>query len=173
MFENKKILKKIQSEKEELLILKEEIIKEKNELLRIKQIMEEKTPKIDINDVYDFYLDGIHTFVKQHVTNIEGTLLYGGARTYGYEITLKNIFDNSTVYQASQTSKLNRKEYVGYYIRNSKETIAYITPIHELDRNLLTYTDKQVPLYVLQQLYYQLNNVDINSPLLTPKQLIK
>lgn len=165
MFKNNKLLQQLEKEKEE-------IIKEKNELLRIKQIMEENTPKININEVYDFYLDGYHTFVKQEVINITGKTL-GGAPTKGYQITLRNIFDNTIVYEASQKSKLNRKEYIEFYIRNSNDKYAYIIPIHELDKNLLAYTDKQVPQYVLQQLYYRLNNVDINSPLLTQKQLIK
>mgnify|MGYP003469152936 CR=1 FL=1 len=40
--------------------------------------------------------------------------------------------------------------------------------------NLLAYLDKKVPLYVLQNLYYKLNNIDINSKIFdTPKILKK
>ena len=55
------------------------------------------------------------------------------------------------------------------YIRgNSLEDgyFAYFYPIHEVDRNLLAYINKQVPLYILQQLYYRLNRIDVNAKIL-------
>lgn len=35
--------------------------------------------------------------------------------------------------------------------------------LYRADKNLLAYTDKKVPLYVIQQLYYKLNNVDVKT----------
>ena len=43
---------------------------------------------------------------------------------------------------------------------------AYFYPIYEADRNILAYTNRLVPLYVLQQLYYRLNKIYVDAKIL-------
>ena len=77
--------------------------------------------------------------------------------------------DGKVIYQRSATETIQRKEYIsgktlrdGYY--------AFLIPLHEVDNNLLAYTNKQIPIYILQQLYYKLNNVNVNALTLTQKK---
>lgn len=98
MFKNKKRLKELEDTRLELE-------KEKQELLFIKEQLDNTMPKIDISNVYVWYDNDIYSY-------------------------------------------------------------AYLSPIYAVDRNILAYTDKMVPMYVLQQLYYKLNNVDVNAKIL-------
>lgn len=43
---------------------------------------------------------------------------------------------------------------------------AHFFPIYAADRNILAYADKKVPMYVLQQLYYKMNNVNAKAHIL-------
>ena len=65
----------------------------------------------------------------------------------------------------TSTEKINNKQYMrentlkdSYY--------AYFYPIYEADRNILAYTNRLVPLYVLQQLYYRLNKIYVDAKIL-------
>lgn len=156
MFGNKKILKQIEEAKQQLEA-------EKQELLFIKEQLEDSTPKVDISNIYVWQDKGLYSIVRLNVQKIHGKTWGGiGKETDGYLSTLTDIFTNNIVYQKSATEKINRKQYIsgktldeGYY--------AYFIPLHDIDRNLLAYANKKVPLYVLQQLYYRLNNVDVNA----------
>lgn len=146
--------------------LKKELEQEKQQLLLIKEQLEDTSPKIDIYDVYIWENKGIYNIVKLYIQNIRGNTWRGfGPVKNGYESTLVDIFSNHTVYQKSSTMKIEKEEYVagetlaeGYY--------AHLIPICEIEPNLLAYADKKVPLYVLQQLYYNLNKVDVNASIL-------
>ena len=152
MFGNKKILKQIEEEKNYLETLK-------NELLFIKQNLEDTTLKIDISDLYIWSENGLNSIVRLNVKKIHGRSIFG--QEDGYESTLVDIFSNKTIYTKCSVDLITSKQWVdksykeGYY--------AYLTPLHKFDNNILAYADKKVPLYVLQQLYYKLNNVDING----------
>ena len=159
MFKNKKMLECI---KEERLKLE----KEKEELLFIKECLNNDSPKIDISDLYIWHDKGIYYIVRLDVTYIKGRTFGGvGKIAYGYDSILTDIFTNRIIYQKTATEKINNKQYIR---GNSLEDgyFAYFYPIHEADRNLLAYTNKQVPLYILQQLYYRLNRIDVNAKIL-------
>ena len=159
MFRKKKILKEIQEEREQLE-------KEKQELLFIKYQLEDTTEKVDISDLYIWENNGLYSIVRLNVTDFSGRNWSGlGRLVNGYRSTLTDIFTNKVIYEKTSTEKICTEERIlsnhvgeGYY--------AYLTPIYSADRNLLAYIDKMVPLYVLQQLYYKLNNVDVNAKIL-------
>ena len=139
---------------------KEEYLEKlKSELLFIKQNLEDMTPKIDISDLYIWSENGLNSIVRLNVKKIHGRSIFG--QEDGYESTLVDIFSNKTIYTKCSVDLITSKQWVdksykeGYY--------AYLTPLHKFDNNILAYADKKVPLYVLQQLYYKLNNVDIND----------
>ena len=141
----------------------QEIEKEKQELLFIKQQLEDITPKVDISNIYVWKENRIYSIVKLDIQKIRGTCAFlGGKEVDGYESTLIDIFSNNVIYQKDSIEKIKREEYIpGKELGQGHD--ALVLPIHEVDKNILAYTDKKVPLYVLQQLYYKLNNIDINA----------
>lgn len=159
MIGNKKALRQIQEEREQLEL-------EKQELLFIKEQLEDTSPKVDISNLYIWKDKGIYSIVRLDVSDCRGRAWGGvGKMVDGYQSTLTDIFTNKVIYEKTSVEKINNKEYIsGNTLENSY--YAYFYPIHCADRNLLAYTDKIVPLYVLQQLYYKLNNVDLNAKVL-------
>lgn len=141
----------------------QEIEKEKQELLFIKQQLEDITPKVDISNIYVWQAKGIYNIVKLDIQRIRGIGAFtGGKEVDGYESTLVDIFSNNVIYQKVSMEKIKRVEYIAGE-RREKGYEAILMPLHEIDKNILAYTDKKVPLYVLQQLYYKINNIDINT----------
>ena len=163
MFGKKKRLEQL----EKIEQARKQLKLEKQELLFIKEQLEDSTPKVDVSNIYVWQHQGLFTIVRLDVEKFRGRNWGGlGDEVTGYLSTLTDIFTNNIVYQRSATEKIQRKQYIGgksiedgYY--------AYLLPLHECDRNLLAYTNKKIPLYVLQQLYYKLNNVDVKSLVLT------
>mgnify|MGYP003502473020 CR=1 FL=1 len=86
----------------------------------------------------------------------------------GYKTTLINIFDNSIVHQKKSTYELFREENIFDDDNKSHPITCY--PIYEVEPSLLAYADKKVPMYVLEQIYFRLNNINVNSPNLIKKQ---
>lgn len=84
----------------------------------------------------------------------------------GYSSTLTDIFTNEVIYQKNSANMIERREKKINYKNPSDSYYAKFFPLFGADKNLLAYTDKKVPLYVIQQLYYRLNNVDVNAPVL-------
>ena len=164
MFRNKKILEQIELEKNKLLSIKEEIEKEKQQLLFIKEQLDNTTPKVDISDIYVWEDGGLYSIVRLEVYKFRGKDYYGNDAD-GYKSTLIDIFTNNVVYQKSSADLIKRREPIfskGYnYLYYAK-----FFPLHGADKNLLAYTNKKVPLYVIQQLYYKLNNIDVNANVL-------
>lgn len=157
---------KFKTRKKQLEELKESIIKEKRELLNLKEIMENNHPKININHVYVFEEYGKYYIVKYIATKIRARLLGGrGPLADGYESKLIDIFTNKPVYIKTAKTTIQRKETVFENEELTKYHYANVTPICEIEPNLLAYLNKEVPLYVLQKIYYRLNNIDISSDL--------
>ena len=141
-----------------------EIKREKEELLKIKEILEETTPTVDISNVYVWEYNGISYIVRYYVKPIVGNVLGGaGSIRNGFESTLIDIFSENTIYKKYSTGLIQERELVknvdGTY-SNKHARFNYIT---EIDRRLLAYPDKKVPKYILQQDYYALNNIDISK----------
>ena len=176
MFESKKRLKQIEEEKKQLEETKQQLEKisqqiecEKQQLLFIKEQLEDSTPKVDDSNIYVWQNKGLYSIVRLKIENIVGRNWGGtGNVVNAYESTLIDIFTDKVIYQRSATETIQREEYIsgktlrdGYY--------AFLIPLHEVDNNLLAYTNKQIPIYILQQLYYKLNNVNVNAFTLTKK----
>ena len=136
----------------------------------IKEQLEDSTPKIDVSNIYVWKDKDLWSIVRLDVEKFRGRNWGGiGQEVDGYLSTLTDIFSDRIIYQRSSTEIVQRKQFIrgktleeNYY--------AYLLPLHEVDKNLLAYVDKKVPLYVLQQLYYKLNNVDVNEYVLTRKK---
>ena len=163
MFSIKKRLKQIE-------VAKQQLEKEKQELLFIKNQLEETTPKIDISNVYIWEEQEVCSIVKLEIKKLKpNTLEEEKAGTVRYLSTLTDIFTNNIIFKKESTETIKEVQWIikenyeedfvgGYY--------AFLSPLSESDKNILAYTDKKVPLYILQQLYYRLNKIDISDYIL-------
>lgn len=167
MFKNNKALKNIDNEKRQLEAQRQLLSREKEELLFIKNQLEDISPKVDITNTYIFEEYGI-----KHIVNLSIREFFGkdgfGRQCKGYESTVIDIFTGNIIYQQSKTEPLKRENKIYDEINFFDSTWHYIYcyPICEVEKNLMAYTDKKVPVYVLQQLYYKLNNVNVNANIL-------
>ena len=148
-----------------------QIEREKQELLKIKEILEDNYPKIDIKDLYVFSVDDISYIVRMQVDKKPG-IDYFQNKIMGNHSKLIDVFSNKIIYEKFSYHLIDREEYIGnckqeYYFNDD---YAYLKPILEVEKNLLSYTNGFVPTYILMNLYYKLNNVDINSSLLIKKK---
>lgn len=148
MFESIKLKKR----QKELEIIKKEIIKAKNELEAIKQLLEEKCEKIDISNIYVFSYGGISYLV--YINKVDSV--------YNEVI---DIFNNQIIFHYFKHDIEGRQRINMEYKErfNGKDTYATLVPIIENNPDLLIYVDRQVPSYVLQKYLYKLNNLDIRS----------
>ena len=152
---------KIKRERKRFETLKQELISEREKLEQIKSILEDKSPKLNINDVYVFEYGDIRQIVKKVVRLTNGFDCSG---------RFVSVFDtkfidigNNIIYKDCSTEKVkNGKIFISTYSDyfDGKNHDAYITPILEVFPELLLYPDKLVPKYVLEKLTYDLNNVD-------------
>ncbi|MBQ9072147.1 MAG: hypothetical protein IJY25_03210 [Bacilli bacterium] len=155
--------KKIEEIEEKLQTIRHE----KEELLKIKEMLDDVSPKIDISDIYVWQHNNISYIVRQYIKPIVGNCLGGaGPLRHGFESTLVDIFNNNVIYKKSSKGLIDKKQLMkkedGTYLEGSSQ-YAYFNHILDVDRSLLVYPDKKVPLYVLQQTYYKLNNIDITE----------
>ncbi len=146
MFESIKLKKR----QKELEIIKNEIIKAKNELEAIKQLLEEKCEKIDISNIYVFSYGGI--FYLVYINKVDS--IYNEV----IDIFNNQILFNYFRHDIERRQRINM-EYNERY--NGEDTYATLVPILEDNPDLLIYVDRQVPEYVLQQYLYKLNNINI------------
>jgi len=139
--------------------------RQKQELLKLKRIMENKFPKIDITNVY--------VFKENDISYIVAAVIKKGFKNY-YELEFIDIFSKKTIFRKCSRDLnrlIKRKEEIYDDKQYRKSHFAFICPVHEKDRSLLAYADGQVPLYILQRLYYKLNKVDLQNPILSaPKE---
>lgn len=168
MLKNKKILEEIKEEKRKLE-------KEKQELLKLQEIMSSSYPKIDITYLYVCEENGRYHIGKLYEEKIRGRLYGGkGPISNGYEATFVDIFNQNIIFKKGSRDRIGRKVCIFEDDTLRNYHYVHLTPICEIEPNLLAYLDKKVPLYVLQNLYYKLNNIDINSKIFdTPKILKK
>lgn len=141
-----------------------EIKREKEELLKIKELLEDTTPKVDISNVYIWECDGISSIVRYYVKPIVGRSLGGaGAIRNGFESTLVDIFSEQIVYKKCSIELIKERELVKDLTGKYTNSYARFNHILEFDKRLLVYPDKRVPKYILQQDYYALNYIDITK----------
>ena len=130
--------KKRQSKEIENKLL--EIKREKEELLKIKELLEDKTSKVDISNIYVWKVDGISYLVRYYVKPIVGNLLGGAGRVgNGFESTLIDIFSEQIVYTKCSRELIKERELVKD--RSGKYTNRYASFNHilDIDRELLVY----------------------------------
>lgn len=138
----------------------EQIQKEKKELELIKALLTDNSPKIDISNIYTFQMKGIYYIVEKNKT--PQYIPVNSKKVFRYQITLKDIFTNKILYDKIHSTRVEDNTiqlfspHVGYYT-------THIHPITSFDKSLLVFADKQVPLCILQQMYYKLNNIDITE----------
>ena len=101
-----------------------------DKLLKIKEIINEKAPKIDISNIYVFELDNIFYFVRMEIRN----------------------------YEKKSIDKIKKYEYVDLYLEDNQNEYAFISPVYEVEPELLEYNNNEVPIYILKQIYDRLNN---------------
>jgi len=155
---------------------RQELERYKLELLKIKEILDDQSPKIDISELYVWTLRNISYIVKKEEQKIVGASMWGLRQNVnGFHSKLIDIFNHQTIYEKSSERKIERREYVGdlksnVYTSNGSYSLedqtGFLIPILEVEPDLLMYADRQVPIYVLQQLLYKLNDVDIKNPVL-------
>lgn len=147
-----------------------EVRKEREQLEFIKSLLEDNSPKIDISNVYVFKNNKIKYLVRYEITDGRVEVpLEKVDRNERYQSNLRNILNNKIVYKTFQKGILKRKIYIessSLYNLKGEEYNAKLTPILEVDPNLLAYTDGLVPKYLLEQLSYKLNHVEVNAPVL-------
>ena len=147
MFESIKLKKR----QKELEIIKKEIIKAKNELEAIKQLLEEKCEKIDISNTYIFTYGSLSYLVNLETID-------------SVHYNLRDIFNNQIIFNIISRGGNERQIYMRSNQNfNGQDEYADIYPILEDNPDLLIYVDRQVPAYVLQQYLYKLNNIDITN----------
>ncbi len=142
---------KLEKRRRQLEKIKEEIIKEKKELEKIKEILEEKEEKIDISKVQVFTYGKI-----SYLVNLEKK------DNFFY---LTDIFSQIIIFKFEFSDiKSNRKIYMGLNEEfNGENNYAYLTPIIEMIPDLLLYSDRMVPSYVLRQQLWRMNGIKISN----------
>jgi len=170
MFNRKRQLAELESLKREIQLEREKLAEEKEQLLFIKEQLEDKSPKMDFSNIYVWEDKGLYSLVRMEVSDFVGRRRSGsGPECIGHKSILIDIFTGDVVYQKSSTEYINEYEYItNGIIKDSYYAKFY--PVWRKDKSLLAYPDKKCPLYVLEQLYYKLNKVDVNSQILKKKK---
>lgn len=170
---SKKLIKLLTMIREETEHLKRTIIevrKEREQLEYIKSLMEEDSPKINISNVYVFKNNNIKYIVKYEIRKDGRTVNLKEVNPNNfYYSRLIDIFSNQIIYEEFDKGILKEDFYIKKYNQyNSKDNdyIAKLIPILEVEPNLLVYSDRNVPIYILERLNYKINNIDVKAPIL-------
>lgn len=164
MFGRKKQLKKIEDEKQRLLLLKEQ-------LSHIKEYLDDNSPRVDISNVCVLFKDDVYYIVKRYDENITGMCASVGRNIQGYKTTFIDIFSNNIVYEWKNQRKMNQTALVGVGEFGCTHVCEVrIFSLENCERGVLAFPDKKVPLYVLEQIYYNINGVNLSAPILRKKK---
>ena len=129
------------------------IRKEKEELIKLKNLLYNDNKTINITNVYVYEPDNEN--IKYIVKLVE--------RNFRSPMTvLCDIFSNNELYE-----EMNNISNIK--IRGISKCWGKITPIYKYEPALLAYPEKLVPEYVLREIYYNINNIDLNAPILRKK----
>lgn len=158
MFNNKRELKKIAEEKRELETLRKEIERQKQELLKIKEILDSNSTKIDITDVYMLTLNNVKYFVRINSKKIIAYSPFFEKNIPANNIQLYDIFSNNCILEKTSLDSIDEM------LKNID-----LQRIWEAKKELLIYVDKMVPDYILHQLFCKLNNLNLSSQTLIRK----
>lgn len=156
--------KELEIKLEQIIEEKEALKKEREQLAKIQEIMKNTNniETIDISNVYVWRKKNIYYLVD---LKEEKAIEKGNSEMeyHGYKITLTDIFSEKIIYEKFSSYKIERMQEV---VELGEVFNTYLTPICEREHDLLVYADKKVPKYILLQLYYNLNNIDLTEPTL-------
>lgn len=140
---------------------------EKELLSHIKKNLDDNSPKIDISNVCVLFKDDVYYIVKRYDEII--TSFFGNNE--GYKTTFIDIFSNNIVYEWKNKRKMNQTAIakVGEFGCTHVCEIKVFS-LENCERGVLAFPDKKVPLYVLEQIYYNINGVDLSAPILRKKK---
>ncbi|MBR1413208.1 MAG: hypothetical protein IJ574_00875 [Bacilli bacterium] len=160
MFVNELLLKKIQEEKEELR--------------KLYNFLENNYPKTDISNVYVMKSNNnnILSIVKIEIIPIKEKKVF--EKIVGYKALVKNVFTGKYIGRLFLDIEYPIydqiiKGDINYHLREENDynidvdMHVQFSPILEVAPELLAYVNNEVPIYVLQKIYYELNNIDIND----------
>lgn len=146
---------------EQIIEEKEALQKEREQLLKIQEMMKNTNniETIDISNVYVWRKNNVYYLfeLKEEKTTQKGV---SNVEINVYKITLTDIFSEKIIYENFSSYKIERMQEV---VELGEVFNTYLTPICEREHDLLIYADKKVPKYVLLQLYYNLNGIDLTS----------
>lgn len=151
MFQSKKRLKQIEE-------LKETLNKEKQEILEIENQLSKSIPKISISNLYLVLEHGV---VRIGRLNVKSTTDYRG-KIQHYSV-MTDIFNNDIIFEKYR--KVDYEVFISSLLLEEKHYI-YLQPLYKVWEDILLYDDEKIPLYTLQQIYYELNELDVDDVLL-------
>ena len=126
----------------------EQIENEKKELHLMKKVLEDSSPKVDISNLYVYEENRIYFIVERIDKETIGRAVYYNKAVKCVRTTLIDIFTKKAIYDELNLVKM---------------TSSYLKPILSVDHSLLVFPDQKVPFYLLQQLFYKLNNISLEE----------
>lgn len=142
--------------KEELRLQQEELRLQQEEFETIKNILNDKSEKVDITNMYVINFGRIIYFVSASSSE-----LYCFPKK-----EFDDYFNNNIHFSLKERNYPSRicgtKVICGSYAAEYEDNCSYY-PIEKVSKVFLLYPDKKVPIEVLMKVYYQLNNVDVRT----------
>lgn len=135
-----------------------DIRKEKEDLIKLKELLNQEGMLIDITDVYVYEPndDNVKYLVKLEDRHYLKTSNY-------FTSHLIDIFSNNELYK--EVCKFDSIK-----IKGMNKLFGKIIPLHKYEPAILAYPDKLVPEYILRQIYYNINNINLDAPILRKKK---
>lgn len=152
--ETKDLSKEKQKELENILDSRlNDIKREKEELQNLREILNNTKDLVDITNVYVFEHDSFKNIVDLKEINL-------GTANLAVKVDLYDIFSKNKI-DTFLGKRIGQIENYGI-----KEDYGKITKIEKVEPALLAYPSKLVPKSLLQEIYYNVNNIDISAPIL-------
>lgn len=139
------------------------IEKAKQELELLKALLEDKSEKIDISNIYVFNKKDRYYIVRKEENSYRIQDDVWGGYTTRYDSQLEDIFTNKVIFERRRNKTPLYNKFRLEDEDTGKKITATLEHVTEIDRDLLAFIDNQAPLIVLQQLYYNLNSIVLSK----------
>lgn len=130
----------------------EQIQKEKKELEIMKKLLEYSYPKVDISNLYVLKENGNYFIVEKLEEPAIGKSVYFNKEVNCTRILITDIFTKKIIYDEA---------YLCRYPLSFHNL--ELRPILSVEHSLLAFPEQKVPFYLLQQLFYKLNNISLEE----------
>ena len=150
MFQTKKVKIMLEETNSKL----EQVQKEKKELELMKKLLEESYPKVDISNLYILKKEGNYFIVEKLDQPAVGKSVYFNKHVKCTRTLIIDIFTKKIIYDETYLVEFP------LYLRHLE-----LRPILSVEHSLLAFPDQKVPFYLLQQLFYKLNNISLEENL--------